>query len=70
VFHLIFKQDFGNFRQMESAQQASHYLQGLSRCSVPFYHWTFRNRKTGFFVQMESALFHKQQRFLTFKHPI
>jgi hypothetical protein len=54
VFRLIFKQDFRNFRQMESAQQASHYLQGLSRCSVSFCHWTFRKRKLFFFVQWKA----------------
>ena len=54
MFHLIFKQDFRNFRQMESAQQASHYLQGLSRCSVPFCHWTFRIRKLGFLFKWKA----------------
>jgi hypothetical protein len=39
---------------MESAEQASHYLQGLSRCSVPFCHWTFRNRKLGFFFKWKA----------------
>jgi hypothetical protein len=54
VFHLIFKQDFRNFRQMESAQQASHYLLGLSRCSVPFCHWTFWKRKLGFLFKWKA----------------
>jgi hypothetical protein len=54
MFHLIFKQDFRNFCQMESAQQASHYLQGLSRCSVPFCHWTFRKRKLDFLFKWKA----------------